>query len=178
MPHPLSAFNWICSGFLQLTLGKACCTNAIWCHLITFDAIWCYLFILGSPRCLLLNGEAHTCGITDGAELLCWGSPIDETLAVSWRENFWMNRLWNCQVDRAEWTSTKAMVRHVSKTVTSILLKESGRVETDLPSSSSSFHKPSILDEQFSGKAEHCRLKPFAWYAIYFYFSDIAILQI
>lgn len=27
-------------------------------------------------------GEAHTCGITNASELLCWGSPIDETLLV------------------------------------------------------------------------------------------------
>lgn len=35
------------------------------------------------PHSSYLCCQAHTCGITNTSELLCWGSPVDETLAVS-----------------------------------------------------------------------------------------------
>ena len=44
--------------------------------------------------------QAHTCGITNTSELLCWGSPIDETLAVSCHDDFFVFFKWqycSCQ---------------------------------------------------------------------------------
>lgn len=65
-------------GFEQLTLGKA---SGLGGESWSVNPEACEVIQLFTPDC-----EAHTCGITDGAELLCWGSPIDEMLAVSRRQ--------------------------------------------------------------------------------------------
>ncbi len=65
-----------CPGFQQLTLGEAILHSSL-----LENCLEAFSWSLALSTC-----QAHTCGITDTADLLCWGSPIDDTLGVSWHK--------------------------------------------------------------------------------------------